>query len=134
MRSGRGKEKWKHVRTWLEAFEKCLPCVTNAYCVLESSKGKCLLGGWWDSRKLLLAEQRRREGEMTAQCFCQLDKCMEACLSSKPGCRSIRCDPVLLHAPIHKKPPTLLIICPSWHTVDVEAAVHVLLACYGICN
>lgn len=82
MNSGRGKEKWKHVRTWLEAFEKFLPCVTNAYCVLESSKGKCLLGGWWDSRKLLLEEQRRREGEVAAQCFSQLDKSVEALLSS----------------------------------------------------
>lgn len=62
MNSGRGKEKWRRVRTWLEAFEKSLPCVTNAYCVLEFSKGKCLLGGWWDNRKFLLVEHRS-EGE-----------------------------------------------------------------------
>lgn len=58
MNSGRGKEKWKHVRTRLEAFEKFLPCITNAYCVLEFSEGKCLLSGWQDSRKFLLAERR----------------------------------------------------------------------------
>lgn len=74
MNSGRGKEKWNHVRAWLEAFEKFLPCVTNAYCVSEVSKGKCLLSGWQNSRKLFLVEYRRR-GEVTTQCLCQLGKC-----------------------------------------------------------
>lgn len=107
MNFGRGEEKWKHVRTWLEAFEKFLVYVTNAYCVLEFSKGKCQLGGWWDSWKLLWAEHRSREEEVAAQCLCQLDKCVEALLSSQPECGGIRCDPVLFHALIHKKPPTL---------------------------
>lgn len=78
-------------------------------------------------------KERRREGEVTAQCFSQLDKCVEALLSSKPVCRGIRSDPVLLHALIHKKPPNLL-MSSLWYTVDVEAAVHVLSACFGICN
>lgn len=73
---------------------------------------------------------------MTAQCLCQLDKRVEALLSSKAGCRGVRRDPVLLHAPIHKKPPTLLMNFTSslWHIINVEAAVHVLSICYGVCN
>lgn len=136
MNSGRGKEKWKHVRAWLEAFEKFLPCVTNAYCVLEVSKGKCLLSGWQNSRKLFLAEYRRKEGEVTARCLRQLGKCVETLLSSKAGCRGIKCDPVLLHASIHKNPPTLLMNFNRllWHIINFKAAVHVLLICYGICN
>lgn len=129
MNSGRGKEKWKHVRTWLEAFEKFLLYVTNTYCASEFSKGKCLLGGWWDSRKLLWAEHRGREGEVTAQ----LEKSVEALLASQPGCRGIRCYPLLLHAPIHKKPLTLLMSL-LWHIINAEAAVHVLFICCGVCN
>lgn len=57
-------------------FEKFLFCVTNAYCVLEVSRGKCLLSGWHNHRELFLAEYRR-EGEMSARCLRQPGKSME---------------------------------------------------------
>lgn len=127
-----------NVRMSLEACETFLLCVTNAYCVLEVSKGKCLLGGWQNHRELFPAEYRRREGEVSAQCLRQLGKCMEpyVLLSSKAGCRGISRAPVLCHASIHKKPPTLFVNFSRllWHIINFEAAVHVLLIRYGICS
>lgn len=48
----------------------------------------------------------------------------------------MKCAAVLLHASIHKKPPSLFIHFNRllWHIINFEAAVHVLLICYGICN
>lgn len=67
------------------------------------------------------AQKQRREGEGTAQCLCQLGKCVEALLSSKSECRGIRCDPALPHALIHKEPPILLMSL-LWQIINVEAA------------
>lgn len=44
--------------------------------------------------------------------------------------------PVLPHAFIHRRPPTFLMNFHVllWHIINFEAALHVLLICYGICN
>lgn len=133
---GRGKGKWKHVRAWLEAFEKLLPCVTNAYCVLEVSKGKCLLSGWQNSRKLFLAEYGRREGEVTGLCLHQLASVWGYFYLQKQGAGALNVTQYFfMHWFTESLQPFLMSFNRLlWHIINFEAVVHVLLICYGICN